>query len=311
VTADSPRRAMALLALFALAWVLLEEVLGRLLRQPYPLLQVVWCRYAAHLGLVLVIFGWRQPSHLWRTARLRFHLLRSMCMLVMPLGFVMSVGAGAPSGFVWSIFWVAPVLVLLIARRWLSEPLPDAQARTARQVQWVSLACTIAAALLLWPRPWPDPFTAAALPLSSVWALAMTVSFALYVVMTRSLRTEALQANLFYTAVGVFALLTPLMPSIWVMPTAHDAAVLFGIGALGLVCLVALDRAAAAAPLALSAPGLYAFLPSLALVGYLLQDGLHAGASVRRLLVVAAITVALAYLWHRMPRLAAQPVLPG
>jgi drug/metabolite transporter (DMT)-like permease len=311
VTPASPRHAMALLAVFALAWVLLEEVLGRLLQHPYPLLQVVWCRYAVHLSLVVAIFAWRQPKHLWHTGRLGFHLVRSMCMLVMPLGFVMSVGAGAPSGFVWSIFWVAPVLVLLIARRWLREALPDGQAQAARQVRWVSLACALAAALLLWPRPWPAELTAAAWPLALGWALAMTFSFALYVVMTRSLRTEALQANLFYTAVGVFALLTPFMPSVWVMPTAHDAAVLFGIGALGLVCLVALDRAAAAAPLALSVPGLYAFLPSLALVGYLLQGGSNAGPSVRRLLVVAAITLALAYLWHRMPRVAAQPVLPS
>ena len=80
-----------------------------------------------------------------------------------------------------------------------------------------------------------------------------------------------MQANLFYTALGVFVALTPFMPSMWVMPTWHDAAVLFGIGALGLLGLWALDRAAAAAPLSLSAAGLYAYLPMLAAVAWWLH----------------------------------------
>lgn len=282
---------MVLFAASSLAWVVLEEVLGSQLEQPYPLMQIVWCRYASHLALLLLICAWREPQRLWRTQRLPFHLLRSTLMLVMPLSFVASLHAGAHLNMTWSVFWVAPLMVLAIDRFYRREPVdPAAAVRTRR----VSIACAVVAMLMLWPRQWP--------PLSP-WplaALAMALSLAAYIVMTRSLRDEALQANLFYTALGVFVVLTPFMPAIWVMPTAHDAAVMFGIGAAGLVLLFAIDRAAAAAPLPLSVPGLYAYLPLAGLVGWLM----HGALSLRSMLGAAAITIALAYLWARLPRAA-------
>jgi hypothetical protein len=73
-------------------------------------------------------------------------------------------------------------------------------------------------------------------------ALTSAASFSLYVVMTRMLRGESLRANLFYTALGVFAVLSLFMPTVWVTPTSHDARVMVLIGALGLVALLALDR---------------------------------------------------------------------
>jgi len=288
---------MGLFAASSLAWVVLEEVLGSLLEQPYPLMQVVWCRYASHLALLLLICIWREPQRLWRTERLPFHLLRSMLMLVMPLSFVASIQAGAHLNMTWSVFWVAPLLVLAIDRRCRRETAEPASTSRARLV---SIACTVVAALMLWPRQWP--------PLGT-WPLAavvMALSLAAYIVMTRSLRNEALQANLLYTALGVFVVLTPFMPSIWVMPSAHDAAVLFGIGAAGLVLLFAIDRAAAAAPLALSVPGLYAYLPLLGVVGWLL----HGASSLRLSLGAAAITAALAYAWIRLPRNAERRLRP-
>lgn len=289
---------MVLFAAFSVLWVLVEEVLGGLLQQAYPLMQVVWCRYAVHLVLLLAFCVWRQPQRLWRTRRLTFHLLRSMLMLVMPLSFVASVYAGAPVNMTWSVFWVAPLLVLAIAQRWL----PEATDRTiATRAGWLCAACALAAALMLWPRQWPP------LGLWPLAAGAMALSFATYVVMTRSLRTEAVQANLFYTALGVFLALTPFMPSTWVMPTPHDAAVLFGIGGLGLVGLWALDRAAAAAPLPLSVAGLYAYLPALAATAW----WLHGASATRRWIVFALIAGGLTYLWWQLPRATARNAVSG
>lgn len=284
----SPRRAMALFAAFALLWALVEEVLGGLLQQAYPLMQIVWCRYAAHLLLLIAICIWRQPQRLWRTGRLSFHLLRSMCMLIMPLSFVAALYAAGPAHMIWALFWVAPLMALAIAWRWMPEP---TQRALSAHAWWTSAACTLAAALVYWPRQSPP---------AGVWplaALAMALSFAAYVVMTRSLRTEAAQANLFYTALGVFVVLTPFMPSIWMMPTAHDAAVLFGIGAIGLAGLYTLDRAAAAAPLSLSVPGLYVYLPALAAAGW----WLHGPSDARRIVLVVSIVMTLAYMWWRLP----------
>ena len=82
----------------------------------------------------------------------------------------------------------------------------------------------------------------------------MAASFSLYVVMTRSLRTETTRANLFYTALGVFIALSPLMHAVWITPTRHDFVVMVAVGVIGLACLYALDRAVAAAPASESAP---------------------------------------------------------
>ena len=85
----------------------------------------------------------------------------------------------------------------------------------------------------------------------------MAVTFSLYVVMTRSLRSETTRANLFYTALGVFLMLSPAMPSLWIMPTLPHFAAIVGVGLLGLATLYALDRLAAAAPVSVSAPFAY------------------------------------------------------
>ena len=301
----SPRRAMLLFAAFALSWVGVEEVLGRLLRQPYPLMQIVWCRYASHLLLLFALCLWSQPARLWRTSRLTFHLLRSLCMVVMPLSFVLALQAGAPGATIWAVFWAAPVLILAIVwRGWRGShgshsPRVPAEAAPGALSWWIAAACTLAGVLMYWPLQGSGP---ASMPiLGLLAALAMALSFAVYVVMTRSLRGEAVQANLFYTAIGVFALLTPFMPAVWVMPSRHDAAVLFCIGALGLVSLWLLDRAAAAAPLTQAVPGLYAYLPMWASTVWWWQ-----GAAVSsRWVAAVGVALGLAWLWQRLPRDAA------
>ena len=96
----------------------------------------------------------------------------------------------------------------------------------------------------------------------------MALSFSLYVVMTRSLRSEGTRTNLFYTALGVFVLLSPLMPGVWIAPPLHDLAVMTGVGLLGWLGLWALDRLAAAAPVSVAAPLACLQLPfALALAG--------------------------------------------
>ena len=91
------RRAILGMAAFGAIWALLEAVVGAGLQSHYHLLQVVWCRYAVHLATLGLLFGWRQPDRLWRTARPGYQLTRSMMMLVMPASFVLSLDVGLPA----------------------------------------------------------------------------------------------------------------------------------------------------------------------------------------------------------------------
>jgi drug/metabolite transporter (DMT)-like permease len=93
-------------------------------------------------------------------------------------------------------------------------------------------------------------------PRAIALALAMALTFTLYVVMTRSLRTETTRANLFYTALGVLVALSPVMLSQWVAPLPRDLGLMAAIGLIGFFALYALDRMAATAPVALTAPAL-------------------------------------------------------
>lgn len=252
VRRDPGRSAMLLLALFAAAWAFVEGVFGARLQLHYSLMQVVWCRYAVHLACLLLIVGWRAPSRLWRTQRVGFQLSRSVLMLVMPASFALSLAAGDRPGTVWAMFWVAPLMILGFARGALGERVP-------RWV-WAVAAIGSGVAAVMAEPSLPHSLAGALLP------LAMALSFSVYVVMTRSLRDEPVQANLFFTALGVFALLTPLMPFVWVMPNLHDAALLAGIGIVGLLALWALDRACERAPVAQVAPTLHVHLLCMALV---------------------------------------------
>jgi drug/metabolite transporter (DMT)-like permease len=125
------------------------------------------------------------------------------------------------------------------------------------------------------------------------------LSFAVYLVMTRRLTGEAVRANLFYTAIGVFVLLTPVMPMVWVTPTVGDAVVLAGIGLVGLLTLFLLDRAVALAPLSTSTPFLFAHALGLLTVGWHLQG--HVPAPVA-LGAAAAVATTLIGLWWRAGR---------
>ena len=286
------RRAMLLMAGFSILWVVLEAVVGAQLKGNYNLMQVVWSRVGVHLVTLAMLFGWRQPSRLWRTRRPVFQLVRSLLMFVMPFSFALSLGLGLHADTVWAVFWIAPLLVIATAHVMIGE-------RAPLLVWGLAASGTLAAAVV-------HPPTRPSSPLLLVLPIAMALSFSVYVVMTRRLRDEPVLANLFYTALGVFLVLTPMMPHVWITPTAHDLVVMIGIGTIGLLALYALDRAAAGAPVSLTASALYFYIPCLQLVLVLL----HAGDTSRRALAgCAAIVVIVAFLWSWSSRAPASAAL--
>jgi hypothetical protein len=206
-------------------------------------------------------------------------------MFVMPFSFVMALTLGVSGDTIWSVFWVAPVLIVWAAHAWLGEPAPPRV--------WVFAGLGALATMLLYSLSRPVPAWLLVLP------VIMSLSFSLYVVMTRNLRHEPVLANLFYTALGVFLVLTPIMPRIWVQPSPHDAMVMAGIGLLGLVTLFALDRATAAAPVAATAPVCYLYAVCVSAA----RTFLHGGMPSRRELVGSALIVGIVvFLWSHASR---------
>jgi drug/metabolite transporter (DMT)-like permease len=276
------RVAVALTCAFGLGWAIVEDVFAAHLHQTYDLKQIVWMRYAVHLLIVLNLWGWHRPSLIWRTPRPVYHLLRSLMMLIMPLSFGSSLALGVPVSFTWAIFWLSPLMVICLAVAWQHE--------WPSGLSWIGIVLGSFGVVAVTAPTLPE------FPFAPFAPLLMALSFSVYVVMTQSLRTEHLEANLFYTAIGVFAVLTLFMPSVWITPSLHDFAMFVGIGTVGFVSLLLLDQAVRYAPVSATSPALY-FQSACVTVIVMLKSGHRAPA--QALIGILLIVAAAALAWTR------------
>jgi drug/metabolite transporter (DMT)-like permease len=164
---------------------------------------------------------------------------------------------------------------------WLGERVPV--------TAWLAVALGLLATYLMLDPRWPSSLG------TLVWPLIMAMSFALYVAMTRSLRNEPVLTNLFYTALGVFALLSLAMPWSWTVPTLHDGVVLTTIGVVGFGALWALDQACEASQLSSTAPALYLHLAGMVMIESMARS---AWLSRREMLALGLIALVVATAWR-------------
>lgn len=222
-------------------WVIVEGV-GASLRSHYRYEQIVGMRYAVHLAVLAAVLlprvGLRE---LVRTRRLGGQIARGLCMFVMPMSFIVVLDTHR-SADLWVTFWICPLVVMVMAARWLGERVP---LRT-----WI-LGCVGYLAVLLLAGRLPLMSSAAALPLLG------SLSFALYVVLSRQLRDEPIGVSLFYTAATVLICILPLMLPLWTPVRLEDLWSIVAVGGLGLVFLWILDRSLERAPAAVVASYLY------------------------------------------------------
>jgi drug/metabolite transporter (DMT)-like permease len=262
-------------------WTIVEALAAPMFGHISPY-QIVWTRYGVHLLFMVAIWGWRDPGSLLRTRRPMYQLGRSLLMLCMPASWIIATQRGVEQGTLMTLFWLAPLLVLAMAHAFLREPV-------AIRYWIVAIVMFLGVCLIV------GPFQITSIS-DLVFPLAMAGSFGLYVVMTRGLRDETVQANLFYSALGVFCCLTFLMPVIWVTPSMKEFAALVGVGLLGFGALLALDRAVTAAPLSASAPFLYVQIPLTMMFAMLLSQ---VTPGIRSICGLAFIAAAAVYHWSK------------
>jgi len=231
---------------------------------------------------MLAVWGRMRPLALLHTRRPVFQMARSLLMVVMPAAWLVSLSRGVAPQTMGACLLLTPLLVLLAATIALGE-------RPSR-TNW-SVAVVLAVAAGVFAMLGDVPAMTLAFP------LAVAVSLGLYIAMTRSLRDEGTLTNLFYTALGVALVLTPLMPRIWVWPGLHDWLVLAAIGLAGFASLLALDRATATAPASSLGPVLGALF-AVSLLIDLLSVRLMAGGTALAALS-GALVIACVLLWRR------------
>jgi drug/metabolite transporter (DMT)-like permease len=176
---------------------------------------------------MLIVVRPRAAASLVRTNRLGMQLTRSLLMLGMPVCFLIAARGMSLPG-VLSVFWLVPLLVMALAHRLGERVGVRDWAAGALAFIGVQLVLRPDGNLVSW---------------GAVAALGMALCFGWYLSLTQRLEGETISANLFYTAAGVFVLLSIGAPSFWRWPTAGDALLMAGIGSLGLFALFALDMA--------------------------------------------------------------------
>lgn len=280
----SERRAVVLMLAFVVLWAFVEALETSLLKT-YSLLQVVWTRYGVHLAFMFALWGWREPSTLWISSRPIYQLARSMLMIGMPAIWIIGTQMGSGIGSAMPYFWVAPFLILVLARLFLRESIDP--------WLWTAGVAGSVGAILAQGAEGLPPLT------FLVYPIGMALCFSAYIVMTRVLASENVRTNLFYTALGGFLALMPAMPAIWVTPTLQDLAVLVAVGLLGYLVLLTLERMAAMGPISLTAPVASTCVGISVMIGPLLG---HPQPGRRVLVGLLLIATAALYIWLRTAR---------
>jgi drug/metabolite transporter (DMT)-like permease len=257
-------------------WVLVE-IAGSVATRQIPIAELVWLRYVFHLLFMGVVLAPRFGLQYVRTRRLGLQLVRSVLMVIMPLSFMVGLRA-MPAGEVFSVFWVAPLLVPVFAVPFGERP----SGRTWALVllAWAGTAVTyhLAARGLGW---------------NVVPPLIMAGSFALYLVLTRVLdRTEGILTNLFYTALGVVVATTPLMPFVWEPPSLLALAGACAVGIIGWFALWTLDLSLRAAPASRCAPFLFFQVVVTEILRAVARHGLGQSQAIGLAMICVALVIA-------------------
>jgi drug/metabolite transporter (DMT)-like permease len=271
-----PYKTIGLMLGFVLVWTATETIVGTLLQQ-YPTLQIVWLHYLVMLVMWAALVGIRSPRKLLITQKPATQIFRAVSLLLMPVSWIIASRAGF-GHMAQAAFWGAPFLVLMFTAILLRErsSLPT----------WLAAAAGSIAAITIYAQ-------GASVPSGLEWfaVLGMPVAFSMLIVLSRVLRSETMNANLFYLTAGIVVILTPLIPEIWVALKLQHLIHFAVAGVLGLLALWLLDRSAFTASPGPVSPLLLAPVPLAYLVGWLTDNGEH---NLQKLALLAITCIACA-----------------
>ena len=258
-------------------WALIER-LGLGIAYRYPLTQIIVMRYAMQLLLLAAVCLPTDPGRLVRTTRLGAQLGRGACMFLMPMSFLVA-GSSLSGSQLWATFWVAPLVVIALAWWWLGERVSP--------MTWIIAGVGYVGALLVMGDA---PVVAKA----SIWPLISALSFAIYVVMSRRLSDENIEASLFYTSVVALVCMLPFALPFWRSLHLDDLWRFATIGVVGLILLALIDRSVEKMPASFAAPFLFGAVIWEAVIAFLRDGYSFPRAAVlggALLLVVAAVLI--------------------
>jgi drug/metabolite transporter (DMT)-like permease len=246
-------------------------------------LEVVWARYTGAFLLPFIVSNpWTRPG-LVTTARPLLQVGRSVLLLASTMCNFMALRYLQLDEAI-SIAFSTPFFVAALSGPILGE--------WVRWRRWTAVSVGFLGVLVV-TRPGPGSFQPAAL-----LSLGGAMCYALYALSTRILaRTDSNETTLFYSNIVGAGAMLPVVPFFWTTPTdALIIALMVVTGALGSFGHYLLIAAHRLAPAAVLSPFIYAEIPLMIVLGFLVFDDLPN----RWTLTGAAIVVASGlYILHR------------
>jgi drug/metabolite transporter (DMT)-like permease len=219
-------RAIVLLVLGVTLFGIMDG-LGKLLGRRYPVVEVIWARYAFALPVVLLAMPPRSWPALLRSERPWLQAARALLPLLASATAIVGL-LFLPLADTTAISFASPLFVVI-----LSVPLLDE--RVSRD-SWIGVVSGFAGVMII-PRPGAGTLAAAAL-----LPLGTALFFALYQVLTRQVsRSDGPAITLAWTVGIGFTVTTPALALSWQAASGQDwllmvtSGLLFGLGQLLLI----------------------------------------------------------------------------
>jgi drug/metabolite transporter (DMT)-like permease len=237
------------------------DTCAKYLGRELPILQVVWARYMMHFVLAVIMVGpWMRPGAM-RTTRPGTQIARSVLLFSSTaLNFVALKYLQLTETV--SILFTVPLLVAMLSVFMLGEQVGPRR--------WGAIIVGFVGVLII-TRPGTGAFQWPAL-----LCVGGAVSIAIYNILTRKLAgSDSAWTSQFYATLIACAVLTPLMPFVWVTPTDPLVwGLMLVIGLFGGFGHWIFTIAHYRAPASHIAPFIYSQIIWMTALGYLVFDDL-------------------------------------
>ena len=242
----------AALFLFAMFCFISMDAVAKWLTGQIDLVMIVWGRYAAQTLLLALIFGRSFPRRL-RTRHVGLQTARSLLLLTATFFFFAGLEA-LPLSETTAIFFVAPLIVVVLAGPLLGEPIG--------LFRWSAVAVGFAGMLMI-QQP-----GAATFQWASLLPLVAATCYAFQQIATRKVTAgDSAVTTLIFTALAGTVIVCFIVPFFWETPDWRQALAMLAMGAIGGIGHFALILALSRAPASALAPFDYSSLIWAALIG--------------------------------------------
>jgi drug/metabolite transporter (DMT)-like permease len=211
-------RAILFMMVMVVCFSILETT-AKYLSRSYPVPMLVWCRYAVHTLLMVILLAPRMGIRLIRTGQPGGQFFRAALLMGSTL-FNFSALSFLPMAEVKAISFVSPLLVTLLAVGLLREHVS--------WPRWIAVGVGFCGVLFI-VRP-----GSAMLQWPALFALGSASCYSVYQIMTRKFsESENPLTTLFYTAAVGCVLMSVIVPFVWQTPHWRDVPLLILLGVAG------------------------------------------------------------------------------